>query len=363
MRNLVFKAVSPIVSRGTGICDRSALLDITNEAQERLLNRKDAPVGALVPYRFCSKEHCLVLPRQVVAVEGYSVCGVPGTVLPVWYTHHANGPGAVCHLSGCGGRAIDQGTVVSFENVHGNTDGTGNYIRVYAQSSTDVGKRIILKYYRADTRAPQYTSYDGAVQEGEAITLVAPPSYAITTRTVMRQGLYGAVKDITEYPINLYEYNGLINLRMLAWYEPGETIPIYRKMYLPGLSNVGSCNNNCGEDCPPPDPDETCVRVTVDALVKLQHIPVIQDNDPLVIGNTAALKLMAMAIQREEQERFTESAAFEAKAMAELEGERASYLGASTVMALQVQDRTTFGVAGGDEYGGFYGGSWWGGVW
>ena len=52
MRNVVFKSVSPIISRGTGICDRSALLDITNEAQERLLNRKDAPVGALVPYRF-----------------------------------------------------------------------------------------------------------------------------------------------------------------------------------------------------------------------------------------------------------------------------------------------------------------------
>lgn len=348
MRNLVYASVKSIVARALGICPtKTRVRDFVNEAQERLLNRKDAPVGSLVPYRFCSRESCLVLPRQVVAVEGYSVCGVPGVVFPIWYTHHINGPGAICPQDASFNRAIDQGTVVSFENVNGNADGTGNYIRIYAQSATDAGKRIVLKYYRADTRAKQYTSYDGVVQEGEAIILVAPPNYAITSTTIMRGGLYGVVKDITNYPVNLYEYDGVTNLRMLAWYEPSEELPVYRKMYLPGLGEIGSCGSGCGDDCPEQD-DETCVRVTVDTLVKLQHVPVVQDNDPLVIGNSAALKLMAMAIQREEQERLKESAYFEGKAMAELEGERAAYLGTSTVMPIQVQGRDTFGVGGND---------------
>lgn len=353
MRNLVFNSVKDVIARAVGMCPiDSRVRDLCNEAQERLLNRKDMPVGSLVPYRFCSRKSCLVLPRQVSTVEAYSVCGFPGVVFPLWYSTHNNGPGSVCPQDTSFNRAIDQGTVVSFENVNGNADGTDNYIRVYAQSAADVGKTIVLKFYRADTRAKQYSGYGGFVQEGEQITLVAPPAYAITSTTVMRNGLYGVIKAITDYPINLYEYDGTSNLRMLAWYEPSEEVPVYRKMFLPGLGQIGDCGNGCGtEPCDDSSEDETCVRVTIDTLVKLQHVPVIQDNDPLVIGNSAALKLMSMAIQREEQERLVESAAFEAKANAELDGERAAYLGTSTVMPIQVQGRETFGVGGNDMWG------------
>lgn len=364
MRNATLKSVRDVVARGVGKCAVVAgrtnpeVCDFINEAEQRLLNRKDMPVGSLVPYSFCSSQNCIILPRQVVGVEGYTVCGVPGTVLPIWYTTHANGPGIPCPTSGCGGRAIDQGTVVCFENVNGGAGVTGHYIRLYAQSATDAGKKVILKYYRADTRAKHYSGYDGAVQEGEEITLVAPPAYAVTSTTVMRGGLYGVIKAITEYPINLYEFDGTANLRMLAWYEPSEEVPIYRKLYLPGLSLAGDCcANSCGCGEVEEDDNETCTRTQIDTLVKLQHVPAIADNDPLVIGNAAALKLMAMAIQREEQERLQESAYFEGKAKAELDGEHAAYHGTGTVLAMQVQDRATFGVGGSDlSYG--WGGGW-----
>jgi hypothetical protein len=307
-------------------------------------------VGSIVQYRFCSSAYCLVLPRQIQTVLAYSVCGVPGTVRPIWYQFHANGPGHVCPQDLGPARLIDQGTVVAFNEVNG----ASKRIRVYAQNAVDAGKKIILKFYREDTHQKQYTSIDGTVQEGEQLTLVAPSSYAVTSTTVMPGGLYGVIREATQYPVDLFEYDGVTNTANLAFYEPGETNPIYRKVYAPGLGEVGQCGNFCGDsECPA----EECEQTTVTVLARLQHVPVVIDNDTFVIGNPAALKLMAMAIQRELQERFPESVILEQKAKAELNGELAAYHGAGETIGLQVQNRRTFGL-GGDNYGGY---GWYGG--
>lgn len=351
MRNLILGAstdrtsVRSIVARALGKCPSSdEVVDAINEAQERLLNREDDPVGSLVVYQFCSSNYCLVLPRQVRTVVAWSVCGTPGTVRPLWYRFHANGPGQRCPTTGCGLEPQDRGIAVAFSEVAGEN----KYIRLYAQNGADAGKKVILKYYRGDTKAKHYSSIGGVVQEGEQITLVAPPAYAMTSTYVMPGGLYGVIKETTQYPINLYEYDGAGNTQTLAWYEPSENVPTYRKIFVPGLSEAGPCANTCEEQCDLDDDEEECEQATVTALVKLQHVPVVVDNDPLVLGNVAALKLMAMAIQREGQERFEESAHLEAKAQRELRGELAAYNGPAAALPVQVQDRYTYGLAGAD---------------
>lgn len=357
MRNLTYGEAKSVIARALGMCATDArVLALCNEAEDRLLNREDDPVGALVPYEFCSSDACLVLPRQVRTVVNFSICDTPGVVLPLWYRMHQNGPGNPCVTDTNEVRLLDRGIAVAFSEVLGEN----KYVRVYAQNAADAGKRVVLRYYRGDTRQKHYSTIDGVVQEGEAITLVAPPSYAVTSTTVMAGGLYGVIKDVTAYPINLYEYDGTTNTQMLAWYEPSETVPTYRKVYLPGLSVRGACSS-CGDDsCEGVDSEseDSCEQTTVSTLVKLQHVPVVVDNDPLVIGNVAALKLMATAIQREEQERFDESERLEAKAMRELRGELASYHGAGEVLALQVQNRATFGLGGVEQLNGFNYGYW-----
>lgn len=341
MRNATFANVKASLALALGYCETdSRVKTLCNEAQERLLNRTLDPVGSIVQYRFCSTAHCLVLPRQIQTVLAFSVCGVPGTVRPVWYQFHANGPGQVCPSDMSNNRLVDQGTVVAFNEVNG----AGKYIRVYAQNAVDAGQKIILKYYREDTHQKQYTSIDGTVQEGEELTLVAPPAYAVTSTTVMPGGLYGVIKDVTQYPVDLFEYDGVSNTANLAFYEPSETNPIYRKVFAPGLSEMGSCGNICGDDSDCSDDDEDCEQTTVTVLARLQHVPVVVDNDSLIIGNIAALKLMAMAIQRELQERFPESVILEQKARAELDGELAAYHGAGETIGIQCQNRRTFGL-------------------
>lgn len=354
MRNDTFATVKEEVAEALGFCATDPRVRrFTNAAQQRLLNRDINPVGSMVQYRFCSTAHCLVLPRQIQTVLAYSVCGIPGVVRPIWYQFHSNGPGQVCPQDLGPSRLIDQGTTVAFNEV----SGTGKFIRVYAQNAVDAGKTIILKYYREDTRAKQYTPIDGTVQEGEELTLVAPPAYAVTSTTVMPGGLYGVIRESTQYPVDLYEYDGVSNTANLAYYEPSETHPIYRKAFCPGLGEVGRCGNMCGTDCETDEEEDEddCEQTTVTVLARLQHVPVVNDNDPLIIGNPAALALMAQSIQRQRQERLAESAAFEALALRELNGELSAYHGAGETIGIQLQNRSTFGL-GGSSYYGYWGG-------
>lgn len=84
----------------------------------------------------------------------------------------------------------------------------------------------------------------------------------------------------------------------------------------------------------------------VTLLVKLQHIPVSADNDALVLGNVAALKLMCMAIQAEEEQRYDDSLRLQQLAERELDGELAAFIGDGQQIGLSFQSGYTFG--GGD---------------
>lgn len=333
MRNLIYSQVKGVIARALGECENGArVLALANESQERLLNRPSDPLGSTVRYRFCSSNACITLPRQVRTVLRWALCSCPGLIRPEWFELMSNGPG-LQNEDGCSSSLFDHGTVPAFQEV----DGTGKYIRVYAQNAVDAGKKVILKFYRDDTKQKQYTLYGGAVQEGEELTLVAPPNYALTTATVMKGGLYSVVKALTSYPINLYEFDGSANSATLAQYEPSETTPIYRRYLLPGLSSRGGCGES---DCA----GEACDQPVITALVRLQHVPIALDNDPLVLHNIAALKLMAMAILAEEQHREQQAQALEAKALRELEGELASYQGSGMTVTVGTADRSIWGA-------------------
>lgn len=305
---MIFANIKAPLARALGKCeDDLELLRLANEAESRLLNRALTPVGSVVRYRFCARQACVVLPRQIRTIEGMAVCGYAASIRPDWYEYVPSGPGRL-DASSCGLRAVDHGFAVAFDDVIG----SGRYIRVYADATEDAGKRIILRYYRGDTMEKVYTTDNGVTLEGEAIELKPGGIYAKTTYPVMAGGLYGVHKDPTTRPVRLYEYDGIGNTKALAWYEPTETEPTYRKMFLPGLGGH---------------------TTTVDILARLQHIPFAADYDPIVIGNVSALKLMAMAIAKEEEFRLDESAAFEAKAIGELEGELSAHFGSGITVS------------------------------
>ncbi len=334
MRSLTLGQSRPDISRVIGVCQTSDLVPrYLNEAQERLLNRETYPVGALVRYRICASGGCLTWPRQIRTIESFAVCKTPGNVRSAWFEFigYGSGNGLMDEDSQPGVTLVDRETACAFDDVVSSV-ASPRKIAVIANNVADVGKKITLRYFDGNGNRI-YTSIDGTVQEGERLTLVNPgaafPANAVVTaNTVLSGSLYSVVKDVTQYPVYLYEVTTVpVITKMLAVYEPSETNPIYRRSQIPGLENMASCSGD-GESCP--------ANKQVTALVKLQHIPVVVDNDPLVIGNLAALKLMVMAILREEQNRHDEAAVLEAKANREIDGELSSYLGSGVRDVLKI---------------------------
>lgn len=342
MRTLIYSHVKPVVERVANKCGvRNApqILELTNEAQERILNRPDKPVGSMVRFRICvGAFNCFAWPRQVRTIEAFAICRSPMPIRPEWFDFIGwpNGNGIPCETS-CGSGLRDRGTACAFDDVLATT-AAPRRIAAIADQAADVGKKIMLRYITSAGQK-KYTSIGGVIQEGQELTLVAPgPPFpgnaAVTSSDVATGGLYHVVKDVTDYPVRLYEYDPTpvvgpaSQKKMLAQYEPSETVPIYRRSFVPGFTDMAACAD-ASDDC------TTNKQIT--ALVKLQHVPVVVDNDPLVIGNLAALKLMVMAILREEQNRHDEAIVLEGKSRAEIDGELSSYLGDGMRSALKVE--------------------------
>lgn len=349
MNTLTLGTIRDVIARVIGVCTTSPkIAAYANEAQERLLNRPDKPVGSLAKMRICvGSEGCLSWPRQVRTIEAFAICSTPGVVRSEFFEFigYPNGIGLQGEDNMPGTMLLDRGTSCAFDDVQA-TVAAPRKICAIADNVADVGKTITLRYYD-DNGNKVYTSIGGVVQEGEQLTLVSPvpafPANAVfTASNVMTGGLYHVVKEVTDYPVRLYETSATPAIvKLLALYEPSEEVPIYRRSFVPGLQNMGAC----------PDSTADCTEnKMLTAYVKLQHVPVVVDNDPLVLGNLAALKLMVMAILREEQNRHDEAAILEGKASRELDGELASYLGDGMVPALKVQGDGLFG-AGSAGYG------------
>lgn len=336
MRALTLGQARATIGRVINKCPTSDEVPLyLNDAQERLLNRGDYPVGALVKYRLCvGQNSCLSWPRQIRTIEAFALCNTPGVVRSSWFEFIGWPAGNGLQEPGsCAGTSlIDRDTACAFDDVIATT-AEPRRIAVIADNAADAGKTIVLRYYDS-TGQRVYKNIGGVIQEGEQLTLVAPggalPAGAvITSNHVFTGGLYAVIKAVTDYPVRLYEINDAnVITKSLAQYEPSETNPIYRRSLVPGLTQRGPCCGQSSEDC--------TNNQQLTALVKLQHVPVVVDNDPLVIGNLAALKLMVMAILREEDNRHQEAAILRQQAKEEIDGELSSYLGTGVRDVLKV---------------------------
>lgn len=341
MRRLTYGQIKETIARVVGQCSTSSdVLAYTNEAQEMLLNRSTDPVGSWMRYQVCTgTEDCLVWPRQIRTIKAFWVCNTPGRFVSEWYEavgFWEGGRGQRDSDSYSGNLLIDRGTACSFDNVIATT-AEPRKIQVVAADSSDNGKKITLRYIDSNGNR-KYTSIDGVVQEGEE--LILSTSGTLTSSNVATNGLYHVVKATTNYPVRLYSYdvNSATQSSLLAVYEPSETVPIYRRTFLPGLTDMAACPGAESVDC--------TANKSVTVLARLQHVPVVVDNDPLVIGNVAALKNQVQAIIMRERHEYQAARELEDVAARELDGEIASYLGDGLLITTRHADVETYGAGG-----------------
>lgn len=351
MRRLTLAACKSTIARVIGKCEDSPdIVAYLNEAQERLLNRPTDPQGSWMRFQVCvGNDNCLTMPREVLTIKAFWLCNTPGRFVSEFFETVGWSEGGYGLRDGrnssgaaaCDGATmLDRGTDCVFDQPIATTTQLRK-IQVVAADSSDNGKKIIIRYVDSNGNRV-YTNIDGVVQEGEQVTLST--SGTLTTSYVANGGIYTVTKDLTNYPVRLYTYDVVnsIQTALLAVYAPSETLPIYRKVTIPGLTC--SNNTNC---CGDASTDESCTNQrSLTILARLQHVPVIVDNDCLVICNLPALKLMVKAIKLEEQQELAMAADFRQQAALELDGEIAAYLGDGMRINIQTPAVGTWGGGG-----------------
>lgn len=350
-----------------GMCaDNPQLLARTNEAQERLLN-KGLYAGTYGRYSVCVYGGCITLPREFETILGYNYDGAAAQVYNQWYEFMANGPGM--SPAGAWRQLQDRGFVPSFRPLD-----SQRYIRVYTDLAEDATSTILFRGSDTYNNRVQ-TIESGAYIDGERLNLSAgsgnssvlvsgftgsntdgnsvfawfgtensKPKYrnlegwiisnnasvwrvlnASSTQVAISSGnsdypwqaTFTPSLTTTELPrttVNAFRSIDAINktatkgwVRVyavdpttgaeycIAILAPDETLPQYRRYAIPG--------------------HEREEGVTVTVLAKRKFIPVITDDDDLIVTNLGALKMMAIAIEKEENNNLDEAMKYEEKAV------------------------------------------------
>lgn len=301
------------VKRVAGVCPSSPeFTDLVNEGTSMLLNR-GSWWGTIKRMSFCTYNSCLVFPRQVGTLLALSTCG--GSIPPKnqWFSFNAVLPDDVnwyIRNGNWGAYNFGLGNQCAFVGMDGGTSPVFNqipcpqarYLRFYITRRSDIGKTITVFGQDGNGLVIRSSRSDGTFQDGVLLTLDAP--YVETPILIRRvDRIY---KDLTDGPIYGYQWDGANNYN-LAWYEPSETSPDYRTTKVLGGCQCAQRNIPCN-----------CAPIQMQALVKIQFVPALYDDDLVQIDNLDALASMVKAIKLGDSYNAVEREAAIAQAVKEM---------------------------------------------
>src|SRR6185503_13720414 len=298
-----------------------------NEALHMLIIRMKA-FGTVIRYQVCVINGCITFPRRIASIEAISVCNSPIIIRNGWFEFLETGPGlqgdgeGSCN-TGCGGlQLFDRGTACTFADILG----VNKKIKVYTHVAEAVDSMILIQGYDENFNWVR-TLVSGVWTDGEYVSISTTP----VTSVNFFSSITGIQKPITNGFVRLYEYDTtLLTQRAIAIYEPDEINPSYRRSLIPGLSHVSG---------------GACETKTVTCQVKLDFVPVRVDTDWLIPSNIPAIKNMIQSIAKAENNLFQEAAAWEARALRELNMELNHYNSSGAVVPVRLPSRYIYGAA------------------
>lgn len=287
-----------------GVCaDSASFIDYTNKATRLLMNRGQF-YGTVERMKICVYNNCLVWPRTVGTVLAVNTCG-HNEVWNHWYefmplNRNDFGPNRF-YWNGtlfCGNiQTINDGTAPVFNNV---PCGRSHYIRVYPSVQADLGKTTRIFGKDENGMTVRTENADGTWSDGVELTFGLPfVSTSFKFREVSR-----IIKDETQGVVRYFQFDDENAVMLdLVWLEPTETNPQFRRSRLP----ASRCRS---ASCSTPR--------SVEALVKLEFIPVKYDTDLVLISNQDALQDMMLSVKYSVGGDAPMAKDFEAKAIREL---------------------------------------------
>lgn len=305
-----------------GTCTSSTqFISMINTAQRRLAKRGDF-FGMIQTMRLCFRGCYPTWPRSVGTVISVRGCNLQSQIAvqnqfsnyPMnggngsdfgnyggWYSY---GGAYSDRYSTFGGNGVlaDAGQACTYNDISGNT---GKYIRYYVVRANDIGKTITLFGKKYGAQPLQEKVSDAWVN---GVTLTAARPFVQSSELVT--SIQSITREATEGMAYLYEYDPATDTMVdLAVFEPNETNPRYRRSLLQNYGNI--YGNQLDANGLP------CVR-QLEALVKLEFIPVRNDRDFLLVDDVDALAFMVQAIKMEQANDQDEAEKLILKAVREL---------------------------------------------
>jgi len=297
-KNTLAELKASTVRTIAGVCaDSTQFVQMANEVQRRLLRRGNWYDTEWLT-KICFTNGCVVWPRYVGTVLATRMCdGSLGEVKNRWYSILGGANSLARSYSDSTDYSwfgdvvmMDNGTKPTYNAVSGTT---GKLIRYYVKYQNDIGKKITLYGKQYGGQPLQELDANGNWVNGLTLTAVAP----FATTTVLVTQIDSVVREATQGECRLYEYDSTSNLlRDLALYEPNETNPRYRSSLISDWCAVPGCLQTTTVD----SVDYEQKVATIEALVKLEHFDLVNDNDFLLIDNLDAFKMGFQAVKLEE---------------------------------------------------------------
>jgi hypothetical protein len=319
MRSTLADARQAIARAIGGVCTTDTrVVEYCNEAVQRLL-LAGKWVGTYGKYRMCTtgneSESIITWPRNIETIESVALSQYPGTVRNGWFEFISDGPGTLTKDSGIGNQLVDLGEFPTTSDIL--TTGNKKTIRVVSDGTEAAGLK--LHVFGLDWQGDLIqTSISGSISRGEQITISSSGNTSAVADGWSK--ITGVIKPTTTYPIRVYERDTVTGTdRQIAYYEPDELRPMYRRSIIPGLQNMGACDQ-CSSGTP-----------LVEVIAKHRFTKVVNDTDFLAIGNIPAIKLEVKAILKEERELWDEAQKYHMKAVALLQDELNHWLGDGAV--------------------------------
>jgi len=293
--------------------DSNEFLSLVNDATEMLM-RRGSFWGTVQRVQVCTRSGCIVWPRYVGTPLAISVCNNPiptwnnwWSFLPMSNPNWCDGAFAFSPNGSCTGSivALNDGVTPVFNKI---PCGTARAIQVFPSVQQDVGATVTIFGIDANGQTVRTQTASGIIQEGETVTLAVP--FVQTVNQFQR--IDRITKTVTQGVVRYFQLDsttGLID--DLVVHEPTETTPMYRHSKISRVIGFNpptppNCQNACGG-----------LR-SIQALVKLEFVPVMADTDIVLIDNLQALKDMIMSIKEDEAGNTKHAEELEIKAVHEL---------------------------------------------
>ena len=295
-----------------GVCPESdTFRDYTNKATRMAMNRGNF-YGTVEKVKVCVYNSCLVWNRYVGTVLAANLSGHPANLMNHWYEFMPLSAGDFCNGGfgwsggGCSGNLtiINDGMSPVFNPI---ACGQPRYIRVFPSTREDLGKTTRIFGIDDNGQIVRTKNADLTWSDGVELTISIGTGQAYVTTPMKFREVTRIIKDETEGVLRYYQWDDTAesgyDLTDLVWLEPGELSPMYRMSRLPTRCNCsGGCNG----------------LMSVDALVKLEFVPVKYDTDLVLISNEDALSDMMMSVKYSNAGDKDMAKDFEAKAIREL---------------------------------------------